>query len=49
MEVIVTEAESDEDKTLRHQAGLDEGCKNISVGIEAEVVAASENDGGSIG
>lgn len=48
MEVIVPEAESDEDKTLRHQAGFDESCEDVAVGIEAEVVAAGENDGGCI-
>lgn len=49
MAVIISEAESDEHEALGYQTGFDEGREHVAVGIEAEVVAACEHDGGCIG
>ena len=49
MEVIVAEAESDEDEALSHETCFDEGCENVAVGVEAEVVAAREHNAGGVG
>ena len=49
MEVIIAEAESDEDEPLGHETCLDEGRKNVAIGVEAEIVAASEHDAGGVG
>lgn len=49
VEVALAESETNEDEAFRHQTGFDEGCENVAVGVEPEVIAASEHDSRSIG